>query len=57
MVVALMTLLERWSAGPERFCRYLPAGRGFDEAEIFQAVITSPDALTFAQLAQLVDNT
>lgn len=53
MIIALTTLLERWSAGPEPFCRYLPASRGFNEAEIFRAIITSPNALTLVQLAQL----
>lgn len=53
MIVALITLLERWSAGPEPFKCYLPGGRGFNEAETFQAIITRPEALTFAQLVQL----
>ena len=53
MVLALITLLERWSAGPETFCCYLPDTRHLDEQALFQDIITKPTSLTFQQLAQL----
>ncbi|MTH95308.1 DUF262 domain-containing protein [Roseibium sp. RKSG952] len=53
MVLALITLLERWSAGPETFCCYLPDTRHLDEQVLFQDILTKPTSLTFQQLAQL----
>lgn len=53
MVLALITLLERWSAGPETFCCYLPDTRHLDELALFQDILTKPTSLTFQQLAQL----
>lgn len=53
MVLALITLLERWSAGPETFCCYLPDTRHLDEQALFQDILTKPTSLTFQQLAQL----
>ena len=53
MVLALITLMERWSAGPEMFCCYLPDTRHLDEQALFQDILTKPTSLTFQQLAQL----
>lgn len=57
MVLALITLLERWSAGPETFCCYLPDTRHLDEQALFQDILTKPTNLTFQQLAQLAGYT
>lgn len=57
MVLALITLLERWSAGPETFCCYLPDTRNLDEQALFQEILTKPTSLTFQQLAQLAGYT
>ena len=53
LIVALITLLERWSAGPSEFRCYLPATRHLDEKGLFEELITQPTGLTFEQLAQL----
>ncbi|WP_368187195.1 DUF262 domain-containing protein [Aestuariibius sp. HNIBRBA575] len=53
MVLALITLLELWSAGPETFCCYLPDTRHLDEQALFHDILTKPTTLTFQQLAQL----
>ena len=53
MVVTLITLLERWSAGPDELCCYLPDGTYIDERARFQDVITQPTNLTFQQVVQL----
>ncbi|MBB3355565.1 hypothetical protein FHT70_005528 [Rhizobium sp. BK049] len=53
MVVALITLLERWNAGSEAFRSYLPDKRHLDEQTLFQEIITRPTGLTFQQIAQL----
>jgi hypothetical protein len=53
MIVALITLLDRWSAGPETFHCYLPDTRNLDEQALFKEIITRPTGLTFQQLAQL----
>lgn len=52
MVVALTTLLVRWSTGSEQFCRYLPTTEHFDESVVFNDIISQPTKLTFEQLAQ-----
>jgi len=57
MILALIALLERWSAGPETFRCYLPNTRHLDEKALFQEVITRPTGLTFQQLAQLAGYT
>ena len=57
MILALITLLERWSAGPETFRCYLPDTRNLDEQALFQEIITRPTGLTFQQLAQLAGYT
>jgi len=57
MVLALITLLERWSAGPETFRCYLPDTRHLDEQALFQDILTKPTSLTFQQLAQLAGYT
>ncbi len=57
MVLALITLLERWSAGPETFCCYLPDTRYLDEQALFQDILSKPTSLTFQQLAQLAGYT
>lgn len=53
MVLSLITLLERWSAGPETLRCYLPDTRHLDERALFQDILTKPTSLTFQQLAQL----
>ena len=53
MIVALITVLERWSAGPDAFRFYLPDTRHLDEKGLFEELITRPTGLTFQQLAQL----
>lgn len=53
MVLALITLLERWSAGPDTFRCYLPDTRHLDEKALFQDILTKPTSLTFQQLVQL----
>lgn len=57
MVLALITLLERWSAGPETFHCYLPDTRHLDEQALFQDILTKPTSLTFQQLAQFAGYT
>lgn len=57
MIVALITLLERWSAGPETFRCYLPDTRNLDEQALFKEIISRPTGLTFQQLAQLAGYT
>ena len=57
MVLALITLLERWSAGPETFRCYLPDTRHLDEQALFQDILTKPTSLTFQQLAQFAGYT
>lgn len=57
MILALITLLERWSAGPETFRCYLPDMRHLDEQAFFQDLITKPTSFTFQQLAQLAGYT
>ena len=53
MILALITLLERWSAGPGAFRCYLPDTRYIDERALFEDVITRPTSLTFQNLVQL----
>ena len=54
MVFAMITLLERWSADPDKFRGYLPPDtRYFDEKAFFNEIITRPTSLSFRQLAQL----
>lgn len=57
MILALITLLERWSSGPETFHCYLPDTRHLDEQALFQDILTKPISLTFQQLAQLAGYT
>ena len=57
MVLGLITLLERWSAGPETFSCYLPDTRHLDEQALFQDILTKPTSLTFQQLAQFAGYT
>jgi len=57
MVLALITLLERWSEGPETFSCYLPDTRHLDERALFQDILTKPTSLTFQQLAQFAGYT
>lgn len=57
MVLALVTLLERWSAGPEMFRCYLPDTRHLNERALFQDILTKPTSLTFQQLAQFAGYT
>lgn len=57
MVLALITLLERWSAGPETFRCYLPDTRHLDERALFQDILTKPTSLTFQQLVQFAGYT
>ncbi|WP_417814408.1 DUF262 domain-containing protein [Thalassospira alkalitolerans] len=52
MILALVTLLERWSERADAFRCYLPDTRNFDEQGWFQEIITRPSGLTFQQLAQ-----
>ena len=53
MIVALITLLERWSAGSEDFQSYLPDKRYMDEKAFFGEIIKQPTELTFQQLVEL----
>ncbi|MBO9461700.1 DUF262 domain-containing protein [Labrenzia sp. R5_0] len=53
MVVALITVLERWSSGSGEFQCYLPNTRHLDEKGIFEELTTRPTGLTFEMLAQL----
>lgn len=53
MIVALITMLERWSAGPGAFRSYLPDTRHLDEKRLFEELITRPTSLTLEHLAQL----
>ena len=53
MILALITLLDRWSAGPDAFRCYLPDNRYIDEKALFKDIITKPTGLTFEHLAQL----
>ena len=54
MILALITLLERWSADPDTLFRsYLPDSRYINEIELFKDIITRPTGLTFEQFAQL----
>ncbi len=57
MVVALITLLERWSKGPETFRCYLSDTRHLDERALVQDILTKPTSLTFQQLAQFAGYT
>jgi hypothetical protein len=57
MILALITLLDRWSAGPETIRCYLPDTRHLNERALFQEIITRPTGLTFQQLAQLAGYT
>jgi hypothetical protein len=57
MVLALITLLERWSAGPDTFRCYLSDTRHLDEKALFQDILTKPTSLTFQQLVQLAGYT
>lgn len=57
MILALITLLERWSAGPEAFCCYLSDSRNLDEKDLFQEISSKPTNLTFQQLAQFAGYT
>ena len=54
MILALITLLHRWSSGPDAsFQSYLPDTRYIDETALFEDIITQPTGLTFEQLVQL----
>ena len=55
MIIALITLLERWSAGQDSsFKCYLPAGtRHIDEEELFEKIIRQPKNLIYEELVQL----
>ena len=53
MILALITLLERWSSGSGAFRCYLPDTRYIDEKALFKDIITRPTGLTFQRLAQL----
>ena len=53
MIVALTTLLVRWSAGPEPFRRHLPANQNFDEVSVFEDIIAQPAKLKLGQVAQI----
>ena len=54
MILALITLLQRWSSGPDAsFHCYLPDARYIDETALFEDIITRPTGLTFEHLAQL----
>lgn len=57
MVLALITLMERWSSGPDTFRCYLPDTRHLDEKALFQDILTKPTSLTFQQLVQLAGYT
>lgn len=57
MILALITLLERWSAVPDTFRCYLPNTRHLNEQALFQDLITKPTSFTFQQLAQLAGYT
>lgn len=57
MILALITLLDRWSAGSETFRCYLPDTRHLDEQAFFQDLLTKPTSFTFQQLAQLAGYT
>lgn len=57
MILALITLLERWSTGPEKFCCYLSDTRYLDEKALFREILTRPTSLTFQQLAQIAGYT
>lgn len=51
MVAALVTLLERWSAGPDPLRCYLPDVRHFDERDIWEKIVRSA-SLTFQEVVQ-----
>ena len=53
MIVALITLLERWSADAGSFRCYLPDTRYIDESVLFKEIITRPTGLTFQELVLL----
>jgi hypothetical protein len=57
MILALITLLERWSSGTDTFRCYLPDKRYLDEKALFQDILTKPTNLTFQQLAQFAGYT
>lgn len=54
MAVALMTLLERWSAGANNaFRSYLPKTWRLDEQRLFEGIATRPERLPYDQTVQL----
>jgi hypothetical protein len=54
MAVALMTLLERWSAGANNtFHSYLPQTWRLDELSLFKGIATRPQLLPYDQTVQL----
>ncbi len=54
MAVALMTLLERWSAGANNgFRSYLPQTWHLDEQRLFEGITTRPERLPYDQTVQL----
>ena len=54
MTLALITLLQRWSSGPDAsFQCYLPDTGYIDETALFEDIITQPTVLTFEHLVQL----
>jgi hypothetical protein len=54
MAVALMTLLERWSAGANNaFRSYLPQTWRLDELRLFEGITTRPERLPYDQTVQL----
>ena len=57
MTLALITFLQRWSAGGETFRCYLPDTRSLDEKALFQEIISRPTEITFQKLAQLAGYT
>lgn len=52
MVTGFIILLERWSAGQDKFHRYLPDNEHLDEFELFTDIIARPSGLTFEGLVQ-----
>ena len=54
MILALITLLQRWSADPNAsFHCYLPDTKYIDETALFDDIITRPTGLTFEHLSQM----
>ena len=57
MILAFITLLERWSASSDNFRCYLSSARYLNECTLFNEIISRPTGLTFQKLVQLAGYT